>query len=158
MLLCEFLGNIGGNIRLLIHSKRSHPGLSRKLSIYKQTNFNQGDFSADINADIIISVGFQGSALISASTFELGILLVDASGIFRGLPKDNSLKNNVLTPENMEEMKYILTCDRESSGKETSYAKIFGISSETKIPATLLRNIFLINLLPKILISTNMYV
>ena len=132
-LLCDFLGSIRSNIRLLIHSKNRHPNLSRRLSAYKQTDFDQGDFSGDINADIIFSVGFQGSALISASTFGLGILFIDASGMLSRPPKDNSLKDNLLTPFNTEEMRHLLTYDREVLRKRSILMlKHLGISCEGK--------------------------
>lgn len=74
--IAEYLHNSCKDIYCIVHSKNKYFHLENEL--YKnKIDFckgDKGDFSLSINADLIISIGFQGSAIKAASTFNKPII------------------------------------------------------------------------------------
>ena len=74
--LVESLHNSHKDIYCIVHSKTQYLHLGNQLTKNK-INFCKalkGDFSLSINSDLIISIGFQGSAIKAASTFNKPII------------------------------------------------------------------------------------
>ena len=107
--IAEYLHTASKDIYCIVHSKNKYFHLENEL--YKiKFNFakgSKGDFSLSINADLIISIGFQGSAIKAASTFNKPIIFFSSDkNYFDKLVFFEDQKLNKKLIETFNDLKY----------------------------------------------------
>ena len=94
--LVESLNDFQENLYCLVHSKARYFYLEKELS-KRKIDFCKavkGDFSLDINSDLIISIGFQGAAIKAAFAFNKPIIFFSSDKNY--FDKINFLKDKAL--------------------------------------------------------------